>query len=200
MTQWSSFAKSLTTAIQPMSYTGNGLAEEGKLRLRTVQAARSAPNGGRTGQTIRVLELRQRFFPGTVLSKASPQRLAACQQTVMRVREREYWKEGEGQTATNAPPTMNPNPVVMLVVSLLAAPPVPNDQTVFTKRATAYDELVTVFRPVGCKPVRRDGNWDKVDRTSHGFRLWLRPAKISIGSGTRLLKKNQLKENIDAYL
>jgi hypothetical protein len=88
----------------------------------------------------------------------------------------------------------------MLVVSLLAAPPVTNDQTVFTKRATAYDELVTVFRPVGCKLVRRDGNWDKVDRTSHGFRLWLRPAKISIGSGTRLLKKNQLKENIDAYL
>ena len=28
-----------------------------------------------------------------------------------------------------------------------------------------------------------DGDWDKEDRTSQGFRLWLRPAKITAGSG-----------------
>ena len=107
----------------------------------------------------------------------------------MRVREREHWKEGEGQTATNAPPTMNPNPVVMLVVSLLAAPPVTNDRIVFTKRASAYDELVAVFRPVGCKLVRRDGNWDKVNRTSQGSASGFDPPRSLSEAGPRLLKK-----------
>jgi len=78
---------------------------------------------------------------------------------------------------------MDPNPVVILVVRLLKAPAMTNDRIPFTKRASAYDDLVAVLRPVGGKLVRRDGNWDKVDRTSQGFRLWFRPAKIIAGSG-----------------
>ena len=74
---------------------------------------------------------------------------------------------------------MDQNPVVILVVRLLTAPAMTNDRIPFTKRASAYDDLVAVFRPVGGKLVRRDGNWDKVDRTSQGFRLRLRPAKIN---------------------
>jgi len=133
---------------------------------------------------IRILELRQRIFPRAVLRKALPQRLAARQQAVMRVRERENRKEGEGHPAIGTATAPDPNPVVVLVVSLLAAPPVTNDRIVFTKRASAYDDLVAVFRPVGCKLVRRDGDWDKEDRTSQGFRLGLGPAKIIAGSGT----------------
>jgi hypothetical protein len=53
---------------------------------------------------------------------------------------------------------MNPNPVVMLVVSLLAATAVTHNRISFTKRASAYDVLVAVFGPVSCNPVRRDGN------------------------------------------
>jgi hypothetical protein len=53
---------------------------------------------------------------------------------------------------------MNPNPVVMLVVSLLAATAVTHNRISFTKRASAYDVLVAVFGPVGCNLVRRDGN------------------------------------------
>jgi hypothetical protein len=73
---------------------------------------------------------------------------------------------------------MDPNPVVILVVRLLTAAAMTNDRISLTKRASAYDDLVAVFRPVGGNLIRRDGNWDKVDRTSHGFRLRLRPAKI----------------------
>ena len=141
-----------------MSYAGDGLVEKGKRRLRTVQAARPAPDSGGIGQTIWILELRQRFFPRTVLRKAPPQCLAARQQAVMRVREREYRKKGEGHPAIDAAPTMNPNPIVILVVSLLAAAAVTNDRIVFTKRAAAYDDLVAVLRPVGGKLVRRNGN------------------------------------------
>ena len=43
--QWSSFVKNLTAANQPMSYTGDGLAEKGKRRLKTIEAARPAPDG-----------------------------------------------------------------------------------------------------------------------------------------------------------
>ena len=95
---------------------------------------------------------------------------------------------------------MDPNPVVILVVSLLAATAMTNNRIVFTKRTSAYDELVAVFGPVGCNLVRRDGNWDKVDRTSQGFRLRLRPAKINDGSGTPPPEENPTERNITSYL
>jgi hypothetical protein len=76
----------------------------------------------------------------------------------MRVRERKQREEGECHPAHDAAPTMNPNPIVMLVVGLLAAAAMTDNRISFTKRASAYDVLVTVFGPVGCNPVRHDGN------------------------------------------
>jgi hypothetical protein len=76
----------------------------------------------------------------------------------MRVRERKQREEGESHPAPDAAPTMNPNPVVMLVVSLFAASAMTNYRIVFTKRASAYDDLVAMLRPVGCNLGRRDGN------------------------------------------
>src|ERR1035441_10255997 len=160
-----------------MSCAGNGLAEKGKCRLRKVQAARPALDCGGIGQTVRILQLRQRLFPRTVLRKAPLQCLTARQQAVMRVWEREHRKKSKRRPAIGAATAMNPNPVVILVVRLLAAAAMTNDRIPLTKRASAYDDLVAVFRPVGGKLVRRDGNWDKVDRTSQGFRLCLRPPR-----------------------
>jgi mannose/cellobiose epimerase-like protein (N-acyl-D-glucosamine 2-epimerase family) len=93
-----------------------------------------------------------------VLCKAQVQCLAASQQTVVRVRERKQREEGESHPAPDAATTMNPNPVVMLVVSLLAATAVTHNRISFTERASAYDDLVAVFGPVGCNLARRDGN------------------------------------------
>ena len=76
----------------------------------------------------------------------------------MRVRKREQRKKGEGLSATSAAAAMDPDPVVMLIVSLLAATAVTHNRISFTKRASAYDVLVAVFGPVGCNLVRRDGN------------------------------------------
>ena len=166
--QWPSLVKRLTAAIQPMSYRGDGLTEKRERRLGRVQAAGPALDGGGIWQTIWILELRQRFFPRTVLRKAQPQCLAARQQAVMRVREREHRKEGKGHPAIGAATAPDPNPVVILVVGLLAAPAVTNDRIVFTERASAYHGLVAVLRPIGCNLVRRDGNWDKEDRSLRG--------------------------------
>jgi len=115
----------------------------------------------------------------------------------MRVREREHRKKREGHPANIAATTMDPYPVVILVVRLLRAAAMTNDRISFTKRTPAYDGLVAVLRPVGGNLVRRDGNWDEVDRTSQGFRPCLRPAKIPVGSGAPPPdEKLQLKENI----
>jgi hypothetical protein len=72
-----------------------------------------------------------------VLHETHQQRLETRKQTVMRVRKREHRKKGEGCPAINTPAAMNPDPVVMLVVSLLAATTVTDDRIPFTNRASA---------------------------------------------------------------
>jgi hypothetical protein len=72
-----------------------------------------------------------------VLYKAQKKCLAARQQAVMRVGKRKQRKESEGRPTTGATAAMDPNPVVMLVVGLLAAPSVANDRIPFTNRASA---------------------------------------------------------------
>jgi hypothetical protein len=156
--QWPRFAIGLMTARQPMSYAGDGLAEEGTRRLGTVHTARPAADSGRIRQPIRVFQLGQCFLPRTVLRKAPPQCLAARQQTEMRVRKREQRKKGEGRPAIGTAAAMDPNPIVMLVVGLLAAAAMTDDRIVFTNRASAYDDRVAGLCPVGRKLVWSSGN------------------------------------------
>jgi hypothetical protein len=86
----------------------------------------------------------------------------------MRVRKREQRKKREGRPAIGAASAMDPNPVVVLVMCLLATAPMTDNRISFTDWTPAYDVLVAVFRPVGCKLVWRDGNWDKEDRSLKG--------------------------------
>jgi hypothetical protein len=53
---------------------------------------------------------------------------------------------------------MDPNPVVILVVSLLAVTAMTDDRIVFTNRTSAYDDLAAGLCPVGRKLVRPGGN------------------------------------------
>ena len=76
----------------------------------------------------------------------------------MCVRKREQRKEGKGRPAIGAAAATDANPVVMLVVGLLAAAAMTDDRIVFTNRASAYDELVAGLCPVGRKLVRPGGN------------------------------------------
>lgn len=95
----------------------------GTVRLRGV-----APGG---------LSQRGLFVGNPTLHKAPPQGLAARQQTEMRVRQGKYRKEGEGHPATATASATDPNPVMMLVVRLLATMSVTNDRIAFTRRALA---------------------------------------------------------------
>jgi len=72
-----------------------------------------------------------------VLYKAPQQCLTAGQQTVMRVRQRKHRQKRERRPTLSAAAPANPDPVVMLVVRLLAPSTMTNDRFLFTNRTSA---------------------------------------------------------------
>jgi hypothetical protein len=62
---------------------------------------------------------------------------------------------------------MDRNPIMMLIVRLLAAASVANDRLPLTYRASPLD-LVAVLLPLTFKLVRRRGKWDKENRSRWG--------------------------------
>ncbi len=157
------------TTRQPVSHAGARLAEKGKGWLGAVQSVGPATERGGFGHAIGIFERRRRLFPGTVLHKAPPQRLTARQQTVMRVRERKPRQEGEGLPATGAATATDANPIVVFIVRLLAAASVANDRIAFTSGAAPQDDFGAASGPIRFELVRRDGKWDKQNRSSSGL-------------------------------
>jgi len=93
--------------------------------------------------------------------------LTARQQAVMRVRERQQWEESEGLPANWAATATDGNPIVILIVRLLAAPAVADDRIPFTCRASPQD--LAVSGPISFKLVRQRRKWDKKNRSSLGL-------------------------------
>ena len=151
---------------QPVSHVVERLAEKRKGWLGGVQPVGPAAKRGRIGHAVRVFERRRRPFPGTMLHKAPLQCLTACQQTVVGVRERKRWEEGEGLPATGAATPTDPNPIVMLVVRLLAATSMADDGIAFTSGAAPQDDFGAARGPFRFELVRQDGKWDKQNRSS----------------------------------
>jgi hypothetical protein len=149
-----------------VSDPGKRLAEKRKPGVRTVQATRPTAECGRIGHAVCVFERRDGLFPGVVLHRAPPQCLATSQQAVMGVRERKPRQESERLPAIGAAATADINPVVMLVVSLLAAASMTDDRIVLTNRALPQNNPGAAGGPIRFQLVRRDGKWDKENRTS----------------------------------
>jgi len=82
------------------------------------------------------------------------------------VRERKRRKKGEGLPATRAAAAADANPVVMLIVRLFAAASMADDRIAFTSGASPQDDFGAARRPIGFELVRRDGKWDKQNRSS----------------------------------
>ena len=89
------------------------------------------------------------------------------QQAVMRIRERKQWQESEGLSTHRTATAMDRNPIMMLIVRLLAAPSMADDRIQLTYRASPQD-LVAVLLPLSFKLVRRRGKWDKENRSRWG--------------------------------
>jgi hypothetical protein len=102
-----------------------------------------------------------------VFYKSAAQRITTRQQTVMRIRERKQWQKSEGLPASGAATAMDRNPIMMLIMRLLAAASVADDRLPLTYRASPQD-LVAVLLPLSFKLVRRRRKWDKENRSRWG--------------------------------
>ena len=87
----------------------------------------------------------------------------------MGVRQRKQRQKGEGLPAIRAATASDPNPVVMRIVRLLAATSMPDDGIAFTTGASPQDDFSAARGPLRFELVRRDGKWDKQNRTSLGL-------------------------------
>ena len=84
----------------------------------------------------------------------------------MGIREREQGKQSEALPASGAKAASDPNPIVMLIVRLLAPATVPDDRIAFANRASPQHEVLDITSPVGFELVRRGRKWDKKNRGS----------------------------------
>jgi hypothetical protein len=80
------------------------------------------------------------------------------------VRERKRREESKGLTATGAVAAPDANPVVMLIVRLLAAVPMADDRIALTNGTLPQNNVGALFGPVGFELVRRRRKWDKDNR------------------------------------
>jgi hypothetical protein len=87
---------------------------------------------------------------------------------------------------------MDRNPIMMLIVRLLAAASVPDDRLPLTYRASPQD-LVAVLLPLRFKLVRRPRKWDKENRSRWGSATDVDLPRSEPEAELLLLKSNRRK-------
>src|SRR5262249_51209851 len=87
------------------------------------------------------------------------------------IRQGENGKAGEGQMAGPTHASANFDPIVSLVMSLLAPPAVRNNRIAQTPRTTARDRFLAAGSPVQIWVARITAKWDKNNRTAMGSSL-----------------------------
>jgi hypothetical protein len=118
----------LLAAGQPLRHGLEHGAQEGKGRPRRIQVVEPAPQGGGVGNAIRVFERRRGIFPRAPLHKAPAQRLAAGDQTIVCVRQGESGQEAKDYTAQRTETAPVADPIVTLIMGLLASPAMTDDR------------------------------------------------------------------------
>jgi hypothetical protein len=112
----------------------------------------------------------------------------------VRVRKRKQRQEGEGPLATGAATTANANPIVMLIMRLLAAASVTDDRIDFTSGTSPQNNLGEASGPICFELVRRCGKWDKQNRTSWSSAPALTRQDLSRKRSSFLLKQKNPTE------
>lgn len=126
-------------ALEPLAHRMDRALQKGKRGPRGIQIEKPAAERGGVGHALGIFDRGRRCFQRTAFQEATPQRLAASDQAVVGVREREGRQEGEGLVARFATAAPHPNPIVIMVMSLLGAAAVANDRMAQTKWALLRD-------------------------------------------------------------
>lgn len=154
----------LLAAGQPLFYGFNRASQKRK-RRRRIQAAAPAAEGRRIRNTIRIFHRWGGAFPRIVLHKTSSQCLTARDQTVMGIRQGKSGKETESMLAEFAEPAAVLDPVVTVVMRLLAPPAMTDDRITQTQGTPAKDRFRN-RRPVESQLAMIRRKWDKGNRTA----------------------------------
>ena len=96
--------------------------------------------------------------------------------------------EATNLRSTLAEATPDPNPVVMLIVCLLAAAAVADDRVACTNGASPQNDRNAAFGPIGFELVRRGAKWDKENRGSRGLCPGVDPPRSESEAVPLLLK------------
>ena len=118
----------LLAASQPLRHGLEHGTQKGKAGSGRIQVVEPAAQSGGVGDAIGIFERRRGIFPRAPLHKAPPQRLATRDQTVMGIRQGESGKETKDYTAQGTDATAVPDPVVALIMGLLASPAMADDR------------------------------------------------------------------------
>jgi hypothetical protein len=109
--------------------------------------------------------------------------LSASQQAVVGVGRRERGEQCEGLPAARTKSASDSNPVVMLVVSLLAPATVADDGITFANRASPQHDVLAVASPASFELVCRGRKWDKENRSSWGLTPGVDPPRSQPEAG-----------------
>jgi hypothetical protein len=154
----------LLAAGQPLLY-GFKRASQKRKRRRGIQAAAPAAEGRRVRNAIRIFHRWGGAFPRVVLHKTSPHCLTARDQTVVGIRQGESGKKTDSMFADFAEPAAVLDPVVTVVMRLLAPPAMANDRIPQTQGTPGKDPFPT-SRPVKARLAMIRRKWDNGDRTA----------------------------------
>ena len=112
---------------EPSADRAHGAPQEGKRRLGDIQALKPATQRGRVRHAVRILNHRGSSFPRAAFYKVMPKRVGPCDKAVVSVRRREPRQKRERLFAEIAQAAPNADPIVLLVMSLLAAAAMADD-------------------------------------------------------------------------
>jgi len=133
------------------------MSQAGKGWPRRIQIPKPAAKGGRSCHTIGIFHWRGRYFPGTAIDKVATQCRTAGDQAVVRIGKRKHRQEGNRLAARPTDTAPQRNPIMVFVMSLLAATPMANDRILRAKRAAANDYFCGSIRPIGLQLALRLG-------------------------------------------
>jgi len=118
---------------------------------------------------IGILKSGSGIFPREALDKMQAQCFTARQEAVMRIREGEGGKEGKGLFTDLTLTAADPNPVMILIVSLFATATVADDRVTVANRAMSQDELGADGSPIRFELANPVGKWDNENREEGRF-------------------------------
>jgi hypothetical protein len=163
-------------AHQPLAHVYDGSAQKGERGLRTVQPTKPAAERSRIGYPLGIFDHGRRRFPGAALHETAAERLAVGQQAVVCIGEGKARKERKALLAAVTVAAPDPDPVVVFIMSLLAAAAVA-DNRIARAFGTAPRNDLGANGPIAFEVVFPVRKWDKKYRVSGGS-AWARPTKI----------------------